>query len=1090
MPMEGNPRAPFVHLHTHTHYSLLDGLSKPAQIAKIAKADGQPAIAITDHGAMYGAIDFYMECKKEGIKPIIGVEAYIANRTRFDKEPGVDNKRYHCTMLAKNDTGYRNLLKLTSLAYTEGYYYKPRMDKDLLRTHSEGIIALSGCPAGELGRCILNTGDKERCKEIIKEYQDIFGKENYYIEVMHHPDVEDFERWRATLIELARELDIPLVATQDSHYPHSDDARAHKTLIAISTASDITDTGIFGGEGHYHFISTDEAYKLFADIPDAVENTSKIAERCNLEITLGKFIFPKFPLPEGKTDDEVLQELCYAGLAKRGLEGDAKAKERLDYELGIIKFKGYASYFLVVEDLIRFAYENDIYTNIRGSVAGSMTTYTLGITKVNPLEYHIPFERFLNPERPSAPDIDMDFGDTRREEVLEYAKRKYGADKVAQIGTFGTMLAKGAVRDVSRALGKSYDFGDKLCKIIPDGAQGAPMTLDHAMELEPELKRLYDTDQEVKEVINIAKKLEGTVRHVSVHAAGVVISPMPMTDMTPVQFDPKGGKLITQYDMYTVGEDGVGLTKFDFLGIRNLTILGDAVKLIKRHRGIDLDIEKIPLDDKKTFAMLSRGETVGLFQLNGAGMTKWLMELHPTSIHDINAMVALYRPGPLQFIPDYIARKKDPSLIKYPHPAVKPLLERTYGVLVYQDDLLFMAHDLAGFSWGEVDKFRKAVGKKVASLMAEQKEKFIKGLIKHSNFPQKDADEIWAWIEPFASYGFNKAHSVSYGYVAYQTAYLKANYPAEYMTAVLTNEAGDTDMIAEIMHECKRMKIPVLQPDINLSFSPFTTIKGATEAEDQIRFGLFTIKGLGGAIAQAIIDEREKNGPYKSFVDVLERVHHKDLNKKSLEALIRTGAFDSLGDERGVLLHNIDDALEYHKLHRQEQESNQVSLFSLMSDKKDLPKLRIRPAKYSTADERLKWERELLGLYVTGHPLEKYRAKLEKAMPIKHLLEHGRENSVVMVAGMIEEYKDILTKKNEHMAFIKISDFTGTIEAVVFPRTLAEFKEELALDKCVVVKAKFNRRNDQPSILIEKAKLLDDKPDQTVSESVRNGAAY
>jgi DNA polymerase-3 subunit alpha len=1071
-------RPPYVHLHTHTHYSLLDGLSKPKQLAKIAKNDGQPAIAITDHGSMYGAIDFYMECKKADIKPIIGVEAYVANRTRFDKEAGIDNKRFHLTLLAMNEKGYKNLIKLTSLAYTEGFYYKPRMDKEILRMYSEGVIAMSGCPASELGRCILNTRDKAQCSEIIKEYQDIFGKDNYYIEIMNHPDFEHNTMWRNMLIELAKEHDIPLVATQDSHYPCIDDARAHKALIAISTASDIAEVGIFGGAGDYHFLTTDEAYKLFADTPEAVHNTSKLAERCNLEIILGKFVFPKFPLPPGKTDDELLQDLCYAGIKRRGLENDEKAKERLDYELGIIKLKGYASYFLVVEDLIRYSSENHIFTNIRGSVAGSMTTFTLGITKVNPLEYHIPFERFLNPDRPSAPDIDMDFSDTRREEVIEYAKKKYGADHVAQIGTFGTMLAKGSVKDVARTLGKPVSFGERLCKLIPDGAQGAAMTLEHAMELEPELKKIYETEAEVREVIDIAKRLEGTVRHVSVHAAGVVISPMPMQEMTPVQFDPKGGKLITQYDMYTVGEDGVGLTKFDFLGIRNLTILGDAVDLVKLHRGIDMDIEKIPLDDKKTFAILSRGETVGLFQLNGGGMTKWLMELRPTSIHDINAMVALYRPGPLQFIPEYIARKRDPSKIVYPHPAIKPLLERTYGVLVYQDDLLFMAHDLAGFSWGEVDKFRKAVGKKIKELMEEQKEKFIKGCVKHSGFSQKMSEDIWAWIEPFASYGFNKAHSVSYGFVAYQTAFMKANFPAEYMTAVLTNEAGDTTTVSEIMQECKRMKIPVLQPDINLSYRDFTTIKGEKESLDQIRFGLFTIKGLGDAISQAVIEERKENGPFTSFVDLLERVNHKDLNKKSLEALIRTGAFDSLGEDRGVLLHNIDDALEYHRIHRQEKESTQVSLFSLVENKSSLPKLRIRPARHSTLDERLKWERDLLGLYVTGHPLEKYKDRLSKATSIKSLIESGKENDIVLVAGIVEEIKDILTKKNEHMAFIKIADFTGSVEVIAFPRSYAEFKDSIALDKCVAIKAKFSKKDDKVSLLIEKVKVLEATPEQ------------
>jgi len=623
---------PFIHLHTHSHYSLLDGLSKIDDMVRLAKEHGMSAIGLTDHGAMYGVINFYSACVKNGIKPIIGVEIYIANRSRFDKEPGIDNKRYHLTVLAKNNTGYQNLIKLVTAAHLEGYYYKPRVDKDLLKKHADGLIALSGCMAGELAR-MLQAGNKKKAEEIIREYQSIFGKENYYIEIMHHPEVEHFQKWRASLIELARELDIPLVGTQDSHYLHTDDALAHKTLIAISTQTDINDTAIFSGNGDYHFISTEDALQLFTDIPEAVTNTERIAEQCNVTLELGKFIFPNFPLEPGRTADQMLDELTRAGIAERHLETTPALEERRQYELNIIRDKNYAPYFLVVADLLRFSREKGIYTTVRGSAAGSLVAYLSGITNVDPLEYQLPFERFLNPFRPSAPDIDMDFADNRREEVIEYAKKKYGDDKVAQIGTFGTMMARGAVRDVARALGKSYEFGDRIAKLIPFGSQGFPMTIENAMKLQPELQNLHDTDKEVKHVLEIAKKLEGTIRHVSVHAAGVVIAPKPLSEYVPIQYDPKENtKRITQYDMYTVGEDGVGLTKLDFLGIRNLSILEDAVHLVREHRGIDINIEKIPFDDARTFAMLARGETEGLFQLNGTNMTSYLKELKPTTI--------------------------------------------------------------------------------------------------------------------------------------------------------------------------------------------------------------------------------------------------------------------------------------------------------------------------------------------------------------------------------------------------------------------------------------------------------------------------
>ncbi len=1062
----------FIHLHTHSHYSLLDGLSKPHELVKHAKEFGMSAIAITDHGAMYGAIDFYQACKKEGIKPIIGVEAYVANRTRFDKESGIDNKRFHLTLLAENMDGYKNLIKLVTAAHLEGYYYKPRVDKNLLREHSSGLIALSGCPAGELGRAILRSRDMERAEEIIREHLEIFGKDNYFLEIMWHEDVEGFTEWKDALIMLSKKTGVPLVATQDSHYPTHEHARAHATLIAVSTGSDVGEAGIFQGNGRYHFISSEEARDLFRDVPDAVANTKKIADRCDVELTLGKFIFPDFALTPGKTADQMLEELTRVGIIERGLDSDPAVEERLLYELEVIRNKNYSPYFLVVADLLRFARESDIYNTVRGSAAGSLVAYLSGITNVNPIEFQLPFERFLNPFRPSAPDIDMDFADNRREEVIEYAKRKYGADKVAQIGTFGTMMARGAVRDVARALGKPYDVGDRISKMIPMGSQGFPMTIDHAMELEPDLKKAYDTDTEAREILDIARKLEGTVRHVSVHAAGVVIAPRPLVEYVPTQFDPKGGKLITQYDMYTVGEDGVGLTKLDFLGIRNLAILGDAVRLVKEHRNIEILIEKIPFNDKQTFRMLARGETEGLFQLNGSGMTKHLMELHPTTVHDINAMVALYRPGPMLNIPEYIARKQGRKPIQYFHPKAEKFLAKSFGVLVYQDDLLYTALELAGYNWETVDKFRKAVGKKIPAEMAKQHVIFVEGCQKHSGMTAGEAEAIWALFEPFQGYGFNKAHAACYGRVAYQTAYMKANFPAEYMCAVLSAESGDTDKISIIITECKRMKIPVLPPDINASVADFTVNKGEDEKPDKIRFGLYTIKNLGEAISDAIILERTTAGDFTTFSNFLERVTHKDLNKKSLESLIRAGAFDTLGIDRGSLLHNVDDALEYHKLHAREKESSQVSLFSVIANVA-LPTLRMRPAPEISPEDKLRWEKELLGLYISGHPLDKHREKMEKSgVNIKQLGEESHEGVSTVIAGIIEEHKVVITKKNEHMAFIKVADFTGSIEVVIFPRTLAECKDMLGPDKLVAIKGRFSRRNDSPSIIAEKVKAL------------------
>ena len=1052
----------FTHLHVHSHYSLLDGLAKIDDLIKRAGELGMEALALTDHGAMYGALEFYKKAKKAGIKPIVGCELYLAYESRHQKRANIDDKRYHLTVLTENKDGYSNLIKLVTKANLEGFYYKPRVDKELLREHSKGLIALSGCPQGEIYKAI-QARKVDYAEELVKEYQDIFGKDNFFLEMMPHRSNGDSESINQTIAYLSQKTGAKLVATSDIHYINPEDREAQDVLVSVQTGSHIGNSDRLSmKEFNLSMFSAEEMSRMFENHPEALETTSEIASRVNLELDLGKWTFPYLEIPEGTTYDNELRKIAFAGFSTRNLEKSPEYVARAEYELGLIAQKGYAPYFLVVADILDYAHKNGILTNIRGSVAGSLATYLTGITKIDPIKYKIPFERFLNPERPSPPDIDMDFADNRRDEVIEYVRKKYGDDRVAQVGTFGTMMARAAVRDVARAMGHPYSIGDRIAKLIPIGSQGFPMTIDRALEITPELAQIYETDQTIAEVINIAKKMEGCARHISVHAAGVVISPKPLAEYVPLQFDPKGGKIITQYDMHSV--EDAGLLKFDFLGIRNLSILEDTVKLVKRHRGMDLDIENIPLDDKKSFNILAKGETIGLFQLNGAGMTKYLKDLKPTSIHDINAMVALYRPGPLESIPKYIERKHNPKLVEFFDPRMKDILDQSYGILTYQDDVLMTAIKLGGYSWLEVDKLRKAMGKKIPAEMEAQRTKLIEGFVKNGMAGSK-AVELWKLIEPFAAYGFNKAHAASYGRVAYQTAYAKANFPAEFMTAVLTAESGDVEKIAEIISECTRMNIPVLSPDVNESFAKFTAIKTESERGDKIRFGLETIKNVGVNVVAAIIEARAEN-PFKSIADFIERIHHKDLNKKSLESLIKAGALDSLG-ERNMFLLNLDYLLNFSKEIKQAKSVNQSSIFDTLGIS---PTLKLKPTEPASVQQKLAWEKELLGLYVSSHPLVPYKEELDKkAKPIKELLASSK---TVTIGGILTGYRKIITKNGKQMVFAQLQDSEDSIEVVVFPDTFEKNPSIWQNDAVLLVKGQVQLRDNSLKLICKEAVLL------------------
>ncbi|PJA43065.1 DNA polymerase III subunit alpha [Candidatus Woesebacteria bacterium CG_4_9_14_3_um_filter_39_10] len=1077
----------FVHLHVHTEYSLLDGLPNVSSLISFVKENGMDALAITDHGTMYGVVDFFKEAKKQAVKPIIGIEAYMTDGKMSDK----DRKNYHLILLAKDNEGYKNLMKLTSLAHLYGYYYKPRFDRETLSGHSQGLICTSACPLGEIGQALIQD-DYKLAKNTAKWFLDIFGKD-YYLEIQRHnfdkwvteADIPEIKRSLITIsdnskkvergvIRLSRDLGVPLVATNDVHYVNKDDAKAQDALVCIATGKTISDVGRmrYIDTPDFYIKTPNEMNLLFKDLPDSLENTVKIADKCDVEISLGKWFFPKFDLPSGKTSGNYLRELAKDKLKEKIPNYSKEVSLRLEHELATICQKGYAPYFLIVMDMVNWANEKGIITNTRGSAAGSLVSYVLGITTVNPLTYYLPFERFLNPHRPSPPDIDLDVADDRREEIINYISEKYGKESVAQICTFGRMLARGSVRDIARVLGYPYAVGDRISKLIPIGSQGFPMTIEKALNETPDLRNYYDSDSDAKLIIDLAKQVEGNVRHISVHAAGVVVAPGNLTDLTPVQKEPSGEKIITQYEMHAC--EDVGLIKFDILGIRNLSILGSSVDIVEKLTGKRVDIRCIPLDDKKTFEMLAQGETMGVFQLGGSGMTKYLKELKPTRVEDLMVMVALYRPGPISQIPEYIKRKHNPKFVKYLDPRMKKFLGASFGLIVYQDDLLFCALDLAGYTWEEADKFRKAVGKKIPEEMAAQKQKFVEGIIKKGQ-TENFAENLWELFEPFQSYGFNKAHAASYGIIAYQTAYMKANYPVEYMTALFSAEEGDTDKISQAVGECRRMKIKVLPPDINESDFGFTIVDDKESlAKRAIRFGLGAIKNVGQAAIEAIISAR-KDGIFTSFPDFLTRVDARRVNKKVLESLIKVGTLSIFGN-RATLLSRMEEIRS--KVAKPKGLKGQQGLFGVEKNSQKIVKeMSFFESEISEfSDEEIEqFERQLLGFSLSGKPVSGIIGSLDlrvthKINEISPENDHGES---VKVAGVVRDARVIVTKNGSEMAFVKIEDPTGTIELVIFPKIYKASKHIWIDNKPVLVSAKVDSRNDTPTLIVEAIETKD-----------------
>ena len=1064
----------FVHLHVHTEYSLLDGLSKIEALVKRAKELAMPAVALTDHGTMYGAVDFYKTCKKEGIKPLIGMEGYVVTKNHQEKSGQSEN--YHLLLLAKNYQGYKNLMRLSTIAHLEGYYYRPRFDKATLQAYSEGLICTSACPKGELSQLIINGNTKE-ASEVVDWYRHLFTND-YYLEIQRHQfkdflatsennpkirsKLEDLQKsediWVTGITKLSRDEGIKLVATNDAHYINQADAPVQDALVCVSTGKKITDVDRirYIDSPSFHLRTEAEMRAIFPDLPDAVDNTLKVAEKCDLTIELGKWYFPNIDIPSSLTPPDYLHQLTTDGLPKKYPSVTSEIQTRLDFELEVIISKGYAPYFLMMADLVNWCTSQGIITNTRGSAAGSIVSYVIGITTVDPIKYQLPFERFLNPYRPKPPDIDLDVADDRREEVITYITSTYGSDKVAQICTFGRMLARAAVRDIGRVLGHPYAFPDRIAKLIPLGSQGFTMSIDKALELSPELKILYDADTSAKHLLDLARAIEGNARHVSVHAAGMVVSPTPMTDYTPLQLEPKGAKVITQYEFHAC--EDVGLVKFDILGIRNLSILGAARDIIQAERHLQLDLEHLPQSDKTTYAMLSRGETMGVFQLGSNGMTKWLKELKPNRVEDIMVMIALFRPGPMANIPEYIARKNKKSPVTYLHPKMATFLDKSYGILVYQEDVLFTALEMAGYNWESVDALRQAIGKKKPKEMAQQHEIFVKGCVNTTRITTPEAEKIWDLFVPFQGYGFNKAHAASYGLVSFQTAYLKAHYPVEYMTALLTAESGNTEKIVEAIEECKRIDIVVLAPHINASQVGFT-IEPNDQSLDQraIRFGLSAIKNVGEAAISAILAARTA-GSFQSLTDFCLRVDSQKVNRKVLESLIKAGSFDLFG-KRSAQLAVLDKIRELGTSINKMKSLGQTDLFGTQ----DTPDITDNLPAIEEYDkpQKLALEKELLGFYLTEHPYSEKLAEMKNhvSATIAQLYQEESSGKQVTTGGIIESVRTVTTKaSNQPMCFAVISDLVKTAEIVVFPKTYAATSTIWLPDNLVLLSGKVEAR--------------------------------
>jgi len=1057
----------FVNLHCHSHYSLLDGFGSPKDIVLRAKELGYPAAALTDHGVTYGLIELYDACMANGMKPILGCEMYIAPRTRFDKEAKVDVRPYHLTLLAKNNVGYKNLLKLVTQANLEGFYYKPRIDLGLLKAHSEGLIALSGCITAQLPRTILS-GNEEDIHNVVKTYIDIFGKENYFFEVQDHPLMEDQNIVNQKIKQLAAEYGILIVATNDSHYPRPEDSEAHDIMLCIQTQTNVNDENRMRYVGDFSIPDVKEFEKAMADFPGAIENTLKVADMCNVKLDFGTNLIPSFKTPQNEKAEDYLRQLCLEGLKNRFAQAEVPLNyfERLDFELKTVNSMGFDTYFLIVSDFVRYAKSKEIVVGPgRGSAAGSIIAWSLNITDVDPISYGLFFERFLNPERVSMPDIDIDFADTRRGEVLEYVIEKYGRDNVAQITTFGTLAPKAAIRDVGRALGFPYAEVDKIAKAVPAPVLGKYDPLEEYVKDNVDFKKLYEGDPRAKKVIDYAMKLEGTVRQVGTHACAVVISEKPLTEYTALQNSASdGNEIVTQYSAKPI--EALGLLKMDFLGLRNLTVIEKTCKIVARTRNEKVEISKISLENPLVFKLLQDGDTTGVFQLESAGMRRYLKQLKPTVFDDIVAMGALYRPGPMEWIPDYIKGKHNPDKGHYLHPSFKSILENTYGVAGYQEQILQLARDFAGFSLGEADILRKAVGKKISSLLAEQREKFIKGAVKNGH-DEKFAKQVFEdVIEPFAGYGFNKAHAVCYGLIAYQTAYLKALYPVEFMTALLCSDSGNTEKVVMEIKECNEMGIDVLPPSINESFAHFTVVDKA-----KIRFGLVAIKGLGDGPVKEIIDAREKGGGFKSLQDFLERVPVKILNKKVLQALALSGALDEFGD-RKQLAENYDELSKYAKSFQALEDNGQVNLFATLTEEQSVPSFTMRKVLPATLMEKLKGEKDFLGMYVSGHPLKGFRKYIAKKANLISSLTKKHVGKKIIVVGLVCDMKKILTRAGSNMATFAIEDPTARIRALAFSKFLSQFGNMFTEDGLYSISGRLDFRQGQYQLMCDELKVL------------------